>query len=567
MKKFFTSLCVAFFIGILYISPTNALDLEKINMDVHVRSDGSAHIVEKWNIDVDEGTEIYKVYENMGKSKISHLKVEDENGYRYRDIGRWDIDASKEEKDGRSGLVVDGDHYEICFGIGDYGQREYTFSYDISHFIKEYEDAQGIHFGFFSNMALEPRDVTIRLDSDFPIDDAHNDIWGFGYHGDVQFDDHGIVMQTNSRLSQDQSMVLLMRFEPGLFSNPEVIHRSFEEVYDDAMSGSDYDDSFDPRARIFVWIGIVCLVTVLMTVIVTAITHTSKKASTDCTFDDGIPLRPSKDIPMFRELPCHHDIFLFYYLARKCHLIGNDDKDGLIAAILLKWVREGKIHLEKVNYKVLFFNRERSEFDFQSIHQVENSLERQLLDMIKKASGENLKLEEGELSDWFGEHYSKIDSWFDFIDDVVENQLRQEKLLKLEVTEHRFLGIKYHKDHDVYHASLREEMEHIIGMKRFLEDMSLIHEKEMIEVTIWEDYLIFAAILGIADKVQKQIGEVCPQFEDVSSINSFDTYYIARSFARSSVSAMQSSRSSGSGGSSSFGGGGSFSGGGGGGVR
>lgn len=79
--------------------------------------------------------------------------------------------------------------------------------------------------------------------------------------------------------------------------------------------------------------------------------------------------------------------------------------------------------------------------------------------------------------------------------------------------------------------------------------------------------MIFAAILGIADKVQKQIGEVCPQFEDVSSINSFDTYYIARSFARSSVSAMQSSRSSGSGGSSSFGGGGSFSGGGGGGVR
>ena len=141
--------------------------------------------------------------------------------------------------------------------------------------------------------------------------------------------------------------------------------------------------------------------------------------------------------------------------------------------------------------------------------------------------------------------------------------------MTLEKTYTHFLGIKFSHDTDTYSASIREEMEHIIGLKKFLEEMSSIDEKEVIEVKLWEEYLIFASILGIADKVQEQLGRLCPTFNEESQFDTMYTIYLVNSFSRNSMYAsQQASRSSGEGGSSSFGGGGGgFSGGGGGGVR
>ena len=93
-------------------------------------------------------------------------------------------------------------------------------------------------------------------------------------------------------------------------------------------------------------------------------------------------------------------------------------------------------------------------------------------------------------------------------------------------------------------------------------------EKAAIEVKLWDEYLIFAAVLGIADRVEKQLKVAIPRYEETSTCNNFPIYYYTHTFAHNSMSAASSAASAGQGGSSSFsGGGGGFSGGGGGGVR
>ena len=113
------------------------------------------------------------------------------------------------------------------------------------------------------------------------------------------------------------------------------------------------------------------------------------------------------------------------------------------------------------------------------------------------------------------------------------------------------------------------------GLKNFLEEFSRIDDKTSIEVNMWEYYLIYAQILGIADKVAKQFEKLYPEiieetyntmgcsFTDFLIINS-----IARSSMREAISSKQKAQSYSSGGggfSSGGGGGGSFGGGGGGG--
>lgn len=119
---------------------------------------------------------------------------------------------------------------------------------------------------------------------------------------------------------------------------------------------------------------------------------------------------------------------------------------------------------------------------------------------------------------------------------------------------------------------LRQQALEIAGLKKYLLDYTLIKDREAIEVTLFEDYLIYAQMLGIADKVAKQFKELYPHMIEQTCFNSYDNfYYISLSAdngihsANTAKSRAESYSAGGGGFSSGGGGGGSFGGGGGGG--
>ena len=120
------------------------------------------------------------------------------------------------------------------------------------------------------------------------------------------------------------------------------------------------------------------------------------------------------------------------------------------------------------------------------------------------------------------------------------------------------------------------------AFKRFLEDFGRFSEKELPEIALWEKYLVYATVLGVADKLQKTMQIKIKEFGDVNGPDFVDMYmmhYImvgsinrtitntvsnAVSVSRSTIASSSSSSGSGFGGGFS-GGGGGFGGGGGGG--
>lgn len=85
-------LSLFFSIGTVFASSTELKDMQ---IHAYINEDGSAHIQEIWDMNINEGTEVYKVFNRMGASKITNLKVTDENGLNYKNIGEWDVDASR----------------------------------------------------------------------------------------------------------------------------------------------------------------------------------------------------------------------------------------------------------------------------------------------------------------------------------------------------------------------------------------------------------------------------------------------------------------------------------------
>ena len=127
------------------------------------------------------------------------------------------------------------------------------------------------------------------------------------------------------------------------------------------------------------------------------------------------------------------------------------------------------------------------------------------------------------------------------------------------------------KRKNVMDDTIYEDRTKLYGLKLYLNEFSSINTKEVMEVQLWDEYLMFAYIFGIADKVAKQLKNLYPEVINNYDVD-FNTLIYINYISTRSVNAANSARakaesySSGGGGfSSGGGGGGSFGGGGGGG--
>lgn len=102
------------------------------------------------------------------------------------------------------------------------------------------------------------------------------------------------------------------------------------------------------------------------------------------------------------------------------------------------------------------------------------------------------------------------------------------------------------------------------GLKKYMEDFSMLDKREVPEIVIWEKFLVYATVFGIADKVLKQLKIVYPNISEELNVNHYGYMYLMMNtnFSNSFSNAITNSMSTAY--SSATGGGGGFSGGGGG---
>ena len=195
-------------------------------------------------------------------------------------------------------------------------------------------------------------------------------------------------------------------------------------------------------------------------------------------------------------------------------------------------------------------------------------LECRLYDYMFQASGDG-KLESGEFKKWCSSHYSKILKWFDDVLDFEVKMLVNENKATEEVSGKLF-KTTYYKIDDI----MMNDAEEMAGLKKFLKEFTLIKEREPIEVKLWNEYLMYVSIFGIADEVASQFRKLYPEvitemdnrgynYNDIVFIHSITSDGIKS--ANTAKSRAESYSSGGGGFSSGGGGGGSFGGGGGGG--
>lgn len=598
MKKYIKTKYLILFTFFLFIPQVKANSIKNIDMDVFVEKNGDASVTETWKTTSNEGTEIYRGYATKSYS-ISNFTVSDDLGRNYEFLSDWDISGSFSDKAYKNGINYNDDGIELCWGISQYGNRTYTLKYNISNLVKQYTDNQGIYFNFLSSIkAVDSVKITIHSDEPFSLDNAK--IWDFGNNGEINFKDGKIVL-TAKNLTESQYIVGLVRFEHNIFDISNITSESFDDVYDSAMSDvKDIEKPFEIKDIFLLLVAAIFFNPILWIVLLmifinkfnkkseklTEFILGSRKRSGDLDFGlDGNVL--PEDVNYYREIPSNKDLERAYWVCLKYSVIPEEKvKQGIIGAILLKWIKNGYITVLKMEKGILSFKDNNYAIDLTKITNVDNEIENGLLKILITAAGPNKILEAKEFKKWSKKNYSEVSSWFSSIDDQVELNLEKEGLITLtqETTQGMFGTSKNITIKNV-NPKLKEEAIQLKGLKKFLLDFSIMPEREYFEVKTWEEYLILAQLMGIADKVAEQFSKIYPNFNQESLLNSdFATlavinmadlgytgmvqgYEIANSRSSEDHDYSGSSRTSGSGGSSYSSGGSSAEGSSGGGFR
>ncbi len=496
-------------------------EIKKIEMDIFINDDGHAKVIEKWDVVINEGTENYRSFKDLKKSTISNFEVSDETKQKYASIKKWNSNLNFNDKAYKSGLKKIKNGLELCWGISKYGEKTYTLSYTITNFVTQYTDNQVIYFKLLNLDQTVPQ-VKIHIASNYELTSNNTKIWAFGYNGIINFENGNIVLETKEPLTAKQYMVPLIKFEEDMFNLNIKSSKSFTDIYNEALKGT--------KIKNFSWKKLIEIINPFLFIIVPPMTfflimwyHIKIKWARE---NKGLKLKyqnldfgkkgkllpPNKEIKYWREIPCNKDLIKAYFIIHEYNIISEETlNQGIIGAFLLKWANEGLITISKDNNCLIQFN---------TLKVPTCEVERKLFIMMLTIVDNNKVLIPKALKKWCLKNGYKIKQWFELIIEISLKRLEEEKLiLSIEEPIKKEINLNQPKIIKKVDDSLYEEALRLKGLKKFLLNFSNISKKEHFDVHLWNEYLIYAQLLGIADKVISQFKELYPNFNQVSILN------------------------------------------------
>ena len=567
MKRLFTFIAVL----LLAAATLSAQRIRSVDIDVYINEEGDSYIKQVWDVDIVSGTEWYIPIGNLGGMRISGLKVS-ENGEEFIDEGReWDSSRSRAEKAGRSGIIDKGKNgVELCWGQGNYGHHVWEVGFVALRLVQSLEDYDAFNFMFINpDMIAGPEKATVtfhRLDG-VPFSTDSTRFWFFGTEGESQLLEDGTIRFEVEKMRRSDSVIAMMRFDKGVFKPELSKDMKFEDMQKKAFKGSDYEKkkglkgilknfSIDDLIDIFfeLLIGLVVVGFLLLMVFVWIKDQILKATGRQWSSKF---FGSSRVTGWAREAPFKGSLPVAAYLLKDGSRLQfkNAHTERAIGAYFLRWIQQGLVTPVKAadGHYDLQFPEEMPDFAEDS----EVSLFRKAQDAAKLNG--NYILEKGEFDSWAEKHYKSLANW----PTALINEGKS-----------KYSG---------FNGDKIAEGANLIKFKNFLNDFTISDQREVPEVTLWGQYLEFAQLFGIADKVAKGFAKMYPtEFNDYSqrfgldsvtmctvvdnwsrmSSKAYDKAYSTKLSKEAEARSVSSGSSGGYGGFSSRGGGGGFSGGG-----
>ena len=543
--------------------------LEKLLMKVTLGHDGSARVIERRQVQVGEqGTEGYITFNNMPDMEVCDLQVYDETDSLYVVEEKWDTQRSRAQKKGRCGYNRTSTGVELCWGLGDAGERTYDICYTITNLVKAYDDYDGFCHSFYEAAGSPPKKAYLEIIcEDDSLTKENTAIWAFGYNGYKGLEDGYCYAYNDTTMGDHDQIIILLQLEKGLLEPALTLDQSFKEtVKRQALEGSEYNledaglgeagksslagglnkeeepSGFDSEGMAATF----CVGAIVAFILFVRRKEKKKQkkemARVNALLSGLMDASKLEDVPYYRNLPIGGNLLksgatlstLNVYAdacgQKKLNLSFN--LQHMFEAFVLRMIYKKQV-------KVIFDDTEgRQLFRISEPVKPEKSDDITSMLCYNKKYRKSFELEYNEAlkADWWAETKQVYQGYIN--DAGIEYHL-QKLLFDASAADHILQPNElkqYVKDNPMQwrpfanmlnrltggvidEAKLNgEDAKQVVGFLRYLQDFSLVGERHMEEVGLWKEYLVFASFYGIADQVRKDMKKVAPDVTKLGEI-------------------------------------------------
>lgn len=612
-----------------------SLNLTNLDFDVQINEDGSMDVTETWDINISETNTLYKTFE-IDKEKytaITDFKVSEiTNGTNkeFRETNVWKHHIDENYYFG--GINQDGE-YEVAWGVNvtSNAKRKYEISYRVIDAIKKYGDCAELYWQFIGDrfeITADKITGTIKL----PVSVQNKEelrVWGHTKYlnGEIYVTDEKTIQFHLEDYTANEYVEVRILMPTYIMNNIEFTSLEnkeaeiLEEEEKEASAANERRAKRDRQMKITI-IAITSIVGLIGIVFINGIRKNIK------ALKENPKIKPEMELDYYRELPDKTATPLeANFILKK----GTFDLSETISATILNLTLKGYIKVEQVEktINIEILNKDASKLQGDEIYvlellknaqrnkksksKTENEETKQILTMkdvekyTKQKPEKLIKMQKGfeEIAKNTSQNKGKYDKKIakksetyiskaigyiflliaviiaviigiattgEFVPKMIKYALIAGSFTIIVLVINMILISKLINRFNGFTSKGINEQEQWKAFKKYMEDFSLLDEKEVPQLVIWEKYLVFATAFGIADKVIKQLKVKYPELNNQDTINNMvlfaamsnsgglNTNFI--SSLNTSTSHMYSSTYS-----SGSGSGGGFSGGGGGGGR
>ncbi|WP_051237913.1 DUF2207 domain-containing protein [Lacticigenium naphthae] len=592
MKRYIkqlTALSVLTFVGLGWTDTVSAEnELTSIEIDVQLQRDGSAIITENRDMNMDDGTELYITLEEMQDSELLDFSV-----VGFEEDTDWDLDASREEKAGKYGVVETDDGQELVWGIGEYGQNNYELSYTLSNLVRELDDGQALLWNFDTFSSIPADNLTVTISGHEPFTQEDVRFWGFGLEGDIQLIDEEIVWQASEVVDSSNDVTVLAQFPEGFFNAQVYVDSTLEEQREMAMEGSAYNEETSSDTILII------LFTVLGITAggagLAAILYSRKLSQAKA--DAGQMLTGTKRVQKNKGFVYETIPFEEEDLAGIAFVLQEFQKgyfEDYFTAYLLKWVEEDRISMDTTVKKVFFSNQYETLIQIKQFAEEKqkhpysftefasgfkpnqgDTYEKGLWVMLLDAADASGKVDNDHIQHWAKKNAKAVEKFADALIEYSKDYLERKNLITFK--EIKVWGSK--QEVTVASAEGEQLLDRVVQFDNYLKQTDIKEAKRPNSPIDFSDYLIWSILYFRKDDITKQLDSMVPeptQYYDNSLVGPYYWYWYGTTGMRNNWStglsyggfhSKASSAASGMGGATGIGGGGGAGGGGGGGAR
>lgn len=630
IKKFLFTILFAIFILLISQNKVDAtLELNNLDFDVQINSDGSMDVTETWDIYVSDTNTLFKNFERDSSkySNIIDVTVKEITNGKNKEFSQIYEEMYHVTKDCYYALNKTDGKFEIAWGVGldnSSDERVYQISYKVFDAIAKYNDYAEIYWQFVGSDFEIPADKvtgTILLP-----DNAENiqDILVWGHtedlNGDINVTGLNEISFEISKYRGNCYIEVRSLFPKTMVGN---LNRTYNyDIYDEVLQeetvwANEANARREAREKaqentmkiMLITISVIFGV-ILIISIINFIKNLKKIANMEKKYI------PTTEYEYFRELP-YKDATPAEALFIKSEC-SNTSFTSSFAANILDLCLEKYISLEVIEEKSILSD---GVIKITLLNKPKDNLkldEKLTLNFLEDVSIDGKDLTTKDITRYLRKRPSKITSLDKDLNTIITNveknagkfddKKKKEKekfqnqkmfnyitlilLLSLGlpligltlITFSNYANSKIvlmcictaialivnailssiiTKRINVLTQEGVDEKNKWDAFEKFMEDFSMLDQKDIPDVVLWEKYLVFATAFGISEKVLKQLKVVYPQIDDINSpiYSSFAYIHIMNSVnigtcVSSSVYSGTYSSGSGSGGGFSGGGGG-----------